>query len=238
MNFLDQIPTDFEISRPFFDEKAFYLNTLLKNTDKNFLKQIMGLSDKLLPQVVNTIQNFSGYSDNTRQAIFAYRGAVYKAINANSFDIKQMDFAQNHLRIISGLYGMLKPLDGIEEYRLEMKSKLFDITNLYGYWKDLITNYLTSMDNSQVIINLASNEYSRVIDFSKINLPVIDLYFGEISENQIKFPPMYSKIARGKMTGYIIRNLLTEPEKIKNFNIDNYCFDSKLSTKNKFIFTR
>lgn len=238
MNFLDQIPTDFEISRPFFDEKAFYLNTLLKNTDKNFLKQIMGLSDKLLPQVVNTIRNFSGCSDNTRQAIFAYRGAVYKAINANSFDIKQMDFAQNHLRIISGLYGMLKPLDGIEEYRLEMKTKLFDTSNLYGYWKDLITNYLTTMDNSQVIINLASNEYSRVIDFSKINLPVIDFYFGEITENQIKFPPMYSKIARGKMSGYIIRNLLTEPEKIKNFNIDNYCFDSKLSTKNKFIFTR
>jgi len=240
MNFVDPIPSSFNIEKPIFNNNSILLNDTLRNIDEKLLKQKMNLSDKLLPGVTNLIHNFTGNYKNGRQSIFAYRGAVYKAINSLTFNEKQMAFAQNHLRILSGLYGVLKPLDGIEEYRLEMKTKLHikNSSSIADYWKDILTNYFRTFENSDVIINLASNEYSKIIDFSKINVPVINISFGEIINNTIKYPPMYSKMARGEMAGFIVRNFLKFPEHLKGFNINNYSYNNKLSSVDNYIFTR
>ncbi len=240
MNFLDSIPSGFEKSKPLYNENAIFLNRILKDIDENLIKNIMNLSDKMLPGIIKNIMEFSDKNKLIRQAIFAYRGAVFKGIDAFSFNKKQMVYAQDHLKILSGMYGVLKPLDEIQEYRLEMKTSLktIDATNIYAYWKNIITNYFETLDRTQIIINLASNEYSKVIDFSRLKASLINIYFGENTNNRIKSPPMYSKMARGKMTGYIIRNSLKTPEQIKDFHIDNYRFNPIVSDSNNYVFTR
>ena len=240
MNFLDPIPHTLKTLEPLFNNNAIYLNSILRDLDRDTVKNNMKLSDKLLPHVQKIIKNFSGNYKNGRQAIFTYRGAVFKAIDSFSLTKKQIDFAQNHFKILSGLYGVLTPLDGIEEYRMDMKTilKTKEAINMYSYWRKNITDYFVNINSDQVIINLASNEYSKVINFSKIKTPVLNISFGEISNNQIKYPPMYSKMARGLMAGYIIRNYITEPEELKAFNLDSYKFNENVSNKNHFIFNR
>ncbi len=240
MNFIDPIPSYINIGKPQFNDNSIILNNTLRGIDHVLLKQKMNLSDKLLPRVVDFIYTFTGNYKHGRQSIFAYQGAVFKAINSKTFNKKQMTFAQNHLRIISGLYGVLKPLDGIEEYRLEMKTKLQinDTSSISEYWKDTVTNYFTTFNKSNVIINLASNEYSKVIDFPKLNTPVINISFGEIINNTVKYPPMYSKMARGKMAGYIIRNFINKSEQIKYFDLDGYKYNKDFSNEVSYVFTR
>lgn len=240
MNFHDPIPSGFDKFEPFFNKDAIYLNSILRNLDKESLKNSMKLSDNLLPHVENIIDNFTGKYQQGRQAVFAYRGAVFKAMNSINFNNNQVIFTQKNLRILSGQYGVLKPLDCIEEYRLDMKTALKTkySSNMYEYWTQSITNYFKIFNKNKIIINLASNEYSKIIKFSEIKSTIINFSFGEITNNEIKYPPMYSKIARGKMTGYILRNFLTETDQIKNFDTDNYKFNSRLSNKNHYIFTR
>lgn len=240
MNFSDSIPLDYEISKPKFYDKAIFLNSKLREINEDILKEAMNLSEKLSPVIIDSIQKFSTKNNEKRQAVFAYRGAVFKGMNSLSFTKRQISFAQDHLRILSGMYGVLKPLDGIEKYRLEMKTSLETLneSNLYEYWNEIVTNYFDSSAKSNLIINLASKEYSKVINFSKIKKTVINITFGEITNNLIKSPPMYSKIARGLMAGYIIRNLLTTADQLKDFQIDNYKFNPNYSNSNNFTFTR
>ncbi len=240
MNLVDAIPNKYPIHKPFFYKNANNLINLLKNMESDDLKHVMNLSEKLLLKVQLILNNFSGDLQNSRQAIFAYRGAVFKGLDSLSLNKKQIQFSQNKIRILSGLYGVLKPLDGIEEYRLDMKTILKTIhsNNLYNYWNELITNYFSIYTNKEFLINLASNEYSKVINFSKLKASKIDIAFGEISNKKIKYPPMYSKMARGKMAGYIVRKMISSPEKLKKFNLDGYTFNSEYSNSNYFLFTR
>jgi len=239
MNFTDKIPMVGNNSEPVFLKQAIFLNKILLQMDSSNLKNALQLSDKQLLPVIDSIKMFC--SDNIkRQAIYAYRGAVYKAIDSLSLNGNQIKFAQNHIRILSGLYGILKPLDLIQQYRLDMKSKIKipNTTNLYQYWKNIISDYILKDNPYKTLVNLSSREFSKMVDFTIQKVRIIDISFSEINNNILTSPPMYSKIARGKMTGFIIRNFLTVPEEIKKYNLDGYSFNNYLSSDNSYIFTR
>ena len=239
MNFSDNIPSFLNSSKPVFFIHSEILNKILKTMDSMQLKTALNISDKQIQRVKNSIHNFSTDTGG-RQALYAYRGAVYKAIDALSLNMDQINFAQRHILIFSGLYGILKPLDLINEYRLDMKSriKLPNSSSLYKYWGNIISGHLAEHYKNETLINLASDEFSKVIDSSLFKAKTIKIYFSELSSNKRTSPPMYSKIARGKMTGFIIRNFLTSPEQIKKFDLDGYSFNNYLSTELKYIFTR
>ena len=239
MNFTDNIPLFLNKTEPVFLEQAEFLNKILNTMSSMELKNALMLSDKQLQQVEDSIQHFNT-TKSQRQALYAYRGAVYKGIDSLNLNEDQINFAQDHIRILSGLYGILKPLDLIKEYRLDMKSKIKipNTSNLYLYWKELISDYLIKCKRYETLVNLSSKEFSKMVDFSKCKAQIIDISFSEFNNKILTSPPMYSKIARGKMTGFIIRNFLTNPDQIKKYNLDGYSFNTNLSSKNNYIFTR
>lgn len=240
MNFLDPVSDRVPGTIPFFKKYSIDINKDLRNYDSDTLKRNMNLSDNLLIKVEKIITNFTGKKENGRQAIFTYKGAVFKGIDIPSLNIDNLQFAQNYFRIISAHYGILKPFDLIEEYRLDFKAnfKTLDFSSLYNYWKKPFIDYFSITEKPDLIINLLSAEFSKAITFKKLNIKVINLIFGEIDNNTYKSPPMYSKMARGRMAGFIIREFITKPEDLKNFNLDGYRFNKEFSNDNKFVFTR
>ncbi len=180
---------------------------------------------------------------NAKQAILAFQGDVYRKLKAQTLNEKELDFAQEHLRILSGLYGILRPLDLIQPYRLEMGTKLSvsGNKNLYEFWgRKLAENLLKEMEkqNTKVLINLASNEYFKAIKPKNINIPIITPVFKDFKNGQYKVLFLYAKYARGLMTRFIIKNKIDKPEKLKLFDSEGYAFDSNLSTEKEWVFTR
>jgi len=240
MNFKDSVSVKIPESVPFFYQSSIKLNKYLRELDSADLKKNMNLSDNLFVKVQKIISNFTGKTGNGRQAIFAYQGAVFKGIDVPSLSMTHLEFAQSYLRIISAQYGILRPYDLIEEYRLDFKTKFKTnkYNSLYDYWEIPFMEYFTNTETKNPILNLSSFEFSKAINFKKSKTRIIDIVFGEKHDNTYKSPPMYSKIARGKMAGYIIRNFITDSEKIKRFNLDGYKYNGTLSIDNKLIFTR
>ena len=178
---------------------------------------------------------------NARQAVYAFSGDVYRGLDAYSIDDTSIDFLQNSVRIISGLYGLIKPLDLIQPYRLEMGTKLsFDNNkNLYDYWREKITNQLNSeLLKNEPVLNLASNEYYKAIDSKVLKSDVYSANFKQFKDGNYKTIAIFSKKARGMMTRFIIDNDITEISDLKSFNYDGYMFHEELSTEKELIFTR
>jgi uncharacterized protein len=240
MNFTDTILTKIKETEPVYSAQAGMLINILKNFDTCKLQKSMNLSDKLLSHVSEIIKNFSFGKINTRPAVFAYNGAVFNAIDFFSLNTSELDFAQKNIRILSALYGVLKISDKIEEYRLDMKTKIEfkKFTNLYQFWDSTINSYFSAYNKSEPILNLASNEFRKMINFKYLNKKVIDFTFYEDKNEKLSSPATYSKIARGKITGYIIRNQINNPEAIKCFDADGYSYQKDLSNDSNFIFLR
>jgi cytoplasmic iron level regulating protein YaaA (DUF328/UPF0246 family) len=178
---------------------------------------------------------------NSRQAVYAFSGDVYKGLDAYSVDDDKIDFMQSNVRIISGLYGLVKPLDLIQPYRLEMGTKLsFDNNkNLYEYWREKITNQLNlELSENEPVLNLASNEYFKAIDSKVVNGDIYSANFKEFKDGSYKTIAIYSKKARGMMTRYIIENNITDINSLKSFNYDKYIFNENLSSEKELIFCR
>ena len=180
---------------------------------------------------------------NAKQAILAFKGDVYTGLDAESFKADDFKFAQNHLRVLSGLYGLLRPLDLMQPYRLEMGTKLkTDIgKNLYEFWGSDITQGLNKQlkkIKSDYLINLASNEYFKSVKAKELNAEIITPAFKEFKNGEYKMIGIYAKKARGMLSRYIIQNKLSDPEDIKSFNEDGYRFNKTLSKGNNFVFTR
>lgn len=180
---------------------------------------------------------------NAKQAILAFKGDVYTGLDAESFKADDFKFAQNHLRVLSGLYGLLRPLDLMQPYRLEMGTKLkTDIgKNLYEFWGSDITQGLNKQlkkIKSNYLINLASNEYFKSVKAKELNAEIITPAFKEFKNGEYKMIGIYAKKARGMLSRYIIQNKLSAPEDIKSFNEDGYRFNKTLSKGNDFVFTR
>jgi len=180
---------------------------------------------------------------NARQSVLAFKGDVYTGLDAGSFNSKDFSFAQKHLRILSGLYGLLRPLDLMQPYRLEMSTKLMTDCgkNLYEFWGSTITKGLNAQlkkTQSDYLINLASNEYFKAVKPKELNAQIITPVFKDYKDGKYKTIGIYAKKARGMLGRYIIKHRLTRPEGIKTFNEEGYAFDKNLSRDNFWVFSR
>ncbi len=217
-------------SEPLFAKETKALITNLKKLKTKDIKNLMDLSDKL---AVLNFQRFQDFGKQPKkQAILAYRGDVYTGLATDDFTDTDFKFAQEHLRIITGLYGLLRPLDLIEPYRLEMGTKLktAKARDLYQFWGDKLTKEL----GDELIINLASNEYSNAVKPKDM----ITVNFYETKNGKPRMIGLLAKKARGMMARYIIKNKITTPEKIKKFDYVGYEFDKKTSNENTYNFVR
>ena len=228
-----------------FIKSAETLANEAKNLTENDLKDLMDISDKLAKLNRERFDRWAlpFNQENAKQAVLAFDGGVYSGLKADTFSEKDFTFAQDHLRILSGLYGILKPLDLIQPYRLEMGVGFQNPRgkDLYAFWKESITKSLNKTlkkHSSPVIINCASIEYFSAIDLSKLNGDILSIVFKEYRDGELKFISFNAKKARGLMTQYIMKNKIDKLNDIKDFNYEDYKFDSKLSEDNTFVFTR
>ena len=209
---------------PHFIKNADILAKEMKKFSSKELAQMMKISENLANLNYDRFQNFEKLPQ--KQAIFAFNGDVYRDIDAENYNEKEMKFAQKHLRTISGLYGMLKPLDLIRAYRLEMHHRS-------DYWKKLLPEHIK---NEDLIINLASNEYSKPLNLKSPKTNVLTPHFKTHKNGELKTIAIYSKIARGTMANFIIKNQITDPAKLEQFSEDGWKFHSK--TENEITFAR
>jgi len=248
---------DFETPSPYdrFSKPDFIAetNTLveeLRQLSAQEISSMMKISDKLGDLNASRYKNWQVNFDHTnaKQALIAFQGDVYQGMNVDSFTPSDFDFAQSHLRILSGLYGVLRPLDLIQPYRLEMGTKIthnklkkLTANTLYEFWQDkpsrVIIQQLEQLKEKS-IINLASNEYFKVIRTDLLTDDIINPVFKDWKTDKYKIISFYAKKARGMMASYIIKNRLDDIEDIKNFAEAGYIFNPELSDNKNFVFTR
>jgi cytoplasmic iron level regulating protein YaaA (DUF328/UPF0246 family) len=243
LDFKTKLPNK-DFSVPDFLKESKTINQSLKKRSPNELKSLMSISEKLAD--LNWKRNNSFQTpfnlDNARPSIYTFNGDVYSGINAFSLSHNQIKNAQSTLRILSGLYGLLKPLDLIQPYRLEMGTKL-DVegsVNLYGFWKNKITNKLNNeLIKNELFINLASKEYSSVIDKNILKTTMISPVFKDMKNGKLKIISFYAKKARGMMVRYILDNKIINKDDLKGFNYGGYSYSYEESEKlNDLVFTR
>ena len=236
-----------KFTQPEFLDESSALVKDLRKLEPDDLSELMNISSSLAEENHHRYANWHTPFDlkNARQAIFAFKGDVYLGLQAEDFGTADLNFAQKHLRILSGLYGVLRPLDLMQPYRLEMGRK-FGVNgykNLYEFWGSKLTDKLNSEFESQsskknVLINLASNEYFSSIQQKALDAEVITPVFLDWSNGKYRVLSFFAKKARGQMAAYIIKNRLKTPAKLKDFDVDGYRFDPEESTDRKFVFKR
>jgi cytoplasmic iron level regulating protein YaaA (DUF328/UPF0246 family) len=216
--------------------------TGLRKLSSKKIASLMDLSEKLSDLNVERYKDFNENHEtkNARPAVFTFDGEVANGLDAYHFSAKELDLAQQKIRILSGLYGMLKPLDLIQPYRLEMGTSWAPgkHKNLYSFWGDKITEELNSELKGEALINLASNEYFKVINTKKLESEIITCTFKEKKGKEFKPVMVFAKRARGMMANYIIKNNIKKAEDLKNFDVEKYGFNEKLSSDSEWLFTR
>jgi hypothetical protein len=242
LNLESELPTT-NFSEGCFLKEAERLNKLLKKKSARSLSKLMKISPTLgqLNYERNQEWQLPFTPKNSRQAVYAFSGDVYRGLDAYTIPKEKIDKLQNTVRIISGLYGVLKPLDLMQPYRLEMGTK-FPVgrnKNLYDFWKKKVTQALNDeLQEDELFLNLASKEYFKAIDVKALKVPVVNITFLEFKEGNYKNIAIFSKLARGLMTRYIIDTNASSIEDIKGFNYENYSFDVNQSTDLNLVFTR
>jgi cytoplasmic iron level regulating protein YaaA (DUF328/UPF0246 family) len=232
---LDLSTTNIEFhSLPDFQKDTLELVSILKEKSVHDLKKMMDISDNLAELNKKRYTEFQNFFDinNSKQALLAFKGDVYTHIDVENFSKEEFEFAQNNLRILSGLYGLLKPLDLMQPYRLEMGIKLENKSgkNLYEFWGKRISRAINEVAKGDQIINLASQEYFKAVDQKVIKSPIITPVFQEFRNGKYQVIGFFAKQARGMMVNHIIKNKITESELLKGFNEEKYEFageDSK-----------
>jgi cytoplasmic iron level regulating protein YaaA (DUF328/UPF0246 family) len=242
---MDAAIPDVHSSLPLYIEQAEILMNNLKDVEIKELQNIMNISISLaqLNKLRNEKWTANHNSDNSRAAIFAYKGDVYQGLQAETSTQESLRFAQDRLFIISGLYGILRPLDLIMPYRLEMGIPFSNPKGktLYHFWKHSVNEFLiqaANKSNSSVLMNLASQEYFKVVDSKQIGLSVITPEFKEFRKDKLQMISFFAKKARGLMARYIIDNQITNSEDIKHFEREGYKFLINESTDDKWVFAR
>lgn len=238
LNF-EPLAHEYELTTPSFPKFTNRLLTILKNYSVKQLSNAMNISEKLAVMNKERFQDFE--NQNSKAAIFAYAGDVFKNIEATELSKEAINFLQSHLLIISGLYGNLKSLDAIKPYRLEMATKLLEINNLNEFWQDKITDYINkSLEHhrNKYLLNLASQEYSGVINLNKLKYPMVNIHFKENRNGKLSVIGINAKKARGNMIKIIAQNLIDTPALLKNFSYLGYNFDSNYSTDNELVFVK
>jgi len=233
-------------TQPTFLNEAEKLIDVLRHFKKEELKDLMKISDKLATLNYDRYANWDEKHTvkNATQAIYSFTGEAYRGLDAASLKASDAEYAQNVFRVLSGLYGVLRPLDLIQPYRLEMGTKygFRDKKNLYDFWGNKITeNIEKAIETSpgeKVLVNLASNEYSKAIDFKKLKYKVVTPSFYEERNGKLKMITVYAKKARGMMTRFIIENRIEKLEDLKAFDLDGYYFSNDNSEAGKLVFVR
>lgn len=237
--------TDYLDSQPRFLEDTSLLVELLQSMSQKELGTLMKMSDKL------AVENYERYSDwrheyteeTAHPALFAFKGGVYQGLEAGAFDQAMLTYAQDHLVILSGLYGMLRPMDLMQAYRLEMGTRLPTDrgSNLYQFWGDRLASALVQQAHEQdtnTLVNLASGEYFKAIDKEQLTLDVIDIDFREERNGKLKFVSFNAKKARGTMARYMMQHRVKDLEGLRAFNWDDYSYREELSQDSKLVFVR
>lgn len=242
LDFETKLPTE-KHTQPEFLKQSERLNKLLKKKSVKALSELMSISKDLsqLNYERNQDWELPFTTDNARPALYAFNGDVYRGLDAYTIPKAKLTKVQDTVRILSGLYGVLKPLDLIQPYRLEMGTKIAvgKDKNLYEFWKDAITKTLNSeLEDDEVFLNLASVEYFKAVDKKALKVPVIDVDFKELKNGDYKTIGIYAKVARGLMTRYIIDTDANSIDDIKGFDLENYRFHEKLSEADTLVFTR
>lgn len=234
-----------EHTQPDLLDRSQQLIDIMQEKDSFDIAELMKISMKLADLNASRFREWQRpfSTDNAKQALFAFKGNVYTGLDADTLDETGIAFAQNHLRILSGLYGLLRPLDLMQPYRLEMGTRLANPQgeNLYAFWGSLITEKLNQTMKEQgdnTLLNLTSNEYFKAVKVKELNAEIITPVFKEKRGDSYKIISFSAKKARGLMSRYIIDNRIAEPEAIKTFNLDNYIFNSELSSGNEWVFSR
>lgn len=241
---------DYETPLPFDDfsqpqmleQSKLLIEELVDLTPKD-IASLMKLSDKLALLNVNRFQHWATpfTQENARPAMYAFKGDVYTGLDAYSFKKADVNFAQKHLRMLSGLYGLLRPLDLMQPYRLEMGTKFSNQRgkNLYDFWGELITNEINQEAVAKdEILNLASNEYFKAVKTKQLKAKVITPVFKDEKNGQYKVISFYAKKARGLMAAYVIKNKIKDAEQVKQFDVSGYQFNLEQSNEKEWVFLR
>jgi len=242
LDFETKLPTS-RYSEASFLSEAERLNKILKKKSARSLKKLMGISENLAQQNYERNQQWAlpFTKENSRQAVYAFSGDVYRGMDVYTLPKEKIGYMQDTLLIISGLYGILKPLDLIQPYRLEMGSK-FPVgvkKNLYEFWKKKITEKLNEeLKEDEVFVNLASNEYFKAIDTKSLKVPVITCTFKDFKNGEYKAIMTFAKLARGYMTRYIFDNECKTVDDLKGFNYEGYGFSEDMSGDSELVFIR
>lgn len=244
-NFKPQQITTKQSLPQFMEEAESLMQEVRQLTDTEFAR-LLGVNMKLAELNVQRHAHWQlpFTANNAKQVVFTYDGEVFRGLNPTAFSAEELDYLQSHLRIFSGLYGMLRPLDFIQAYRLEISTKLMmhGSTDLYKFWGDKFTDTLNELlDNSpeeRIVLNLSSNEYFKSINRKKLQARVIDFEFLECVDGKYKAIVVYIKKARGMMVRYVVENRIENAEDLKGFSADGYWYNEGMSSERKFVFTR
>ena len=244
LDYESTLPTD-HYTLPRLLDQSQQLIDVASQLSATEIAQLMSVSEKIAQLNVARFHDWQADFNfsNARQAIFAFKGDVYTGLDAYALADQEIEFAQQHLRMLSGLYGLLRPLDLMMPYRLEMGTKLANPigANLYAFWGDTITNLINAdlaETKSEVLVNIASDEYYKSVNEKKINAEIIKPVFLDQKNGKYKVISFYAKKARGLMARYIIENKLEYAEDLKSFNTDGYYFDAESSLKGELVFKR
>lgn len=236
---------DVPITTPHFTKDTAQLARVAKDMSAQDLKDLMHISDDLAELNVKRFKSFrlNGQSNSAKPAVLTFNGDVYQGLDADSLSAKDLEFAQDHLRILSGLYGMLNPMDALQPYRLEMGVKFENPRgkNLYQFWGDKISKRINGdaeSSGSDAVLNLASNEYFKVVDKKALDLPVVSPKFVEEKNGKSRVISFYAKNARGVMARWAVQNRVTKRGDISEFTENGYSFDKTASTDKVPVFTR
>ena len=236
---------NFPVSQPHFTDYSEQLIEVCRKLSPQDLSSLMSISDKLAGLNAARFAEWTKIhnENNSRAALFAFKGDVYTGLDADSLSEDDVIFTQSHLRMLSGLYGLLKPLDLMQPYRLEMGTKLANPKgkDLYAFWGNVITQAVQQAIDEQgdnILINLASDEYYKSVKENHLNAQIIKPVFLDNKNGKYKVISFYAKKARGLMCRYLIQNRLTEIEQLKEFDLGGYWFDSTSSTETEFVFKR
>lgn len=243
LDFKSALPIN-KYTQPQWIKQAEYLNNRLKELSKKELSSLMKISDNLTNLNYERIRAFElpFTTENARPAVFAFSGDVYVGLDAYTLPVDKFDLLQERLRILSGMYGILRPLDLMQAYRLEMgtRLKVEDSANLYEYWGDRLTDMLNEeMQEGDLLVNLASNEYFKSINTKKLTSRLITPIFKDYKNGELKIIAFHAKKARGSMVRFVIENNITDLEGIKTFAVDGYAFSESETEKEDFpVFIR
>ncbi|MFT6311318.1 MAG: cytoplasmic iron level regulating protein YaaA (DUF328/UPF0246 family) [Porticoccus sp.] len=232
-------------SQPRFLDQSQQLINQLQKLAPHDISSLMSVSDKIGTLNYDRFQTFQQPfdSNNARAAVLAFKGDVYTGMQAETFSPAEFTFAQKHLRILSGLYGLLRPLDLMQPYRLEMGTKFVNNggKDLYQFWDNKITDLLNQDikdSGNKVLVNLASNEYFKSVQLKQLDADMVTPVFKDYKNGKYKIISFYAKKARGMMAAYIIKNKIKKAEDIKDFTVDGYRFNSEMTVGNDWVFTR